>query len=159
LTNSEFDKEFQDFIRETAPTLQSNISRQQLSLTMPKFSIDFNADLIENLQQQGIETVFSREADFSPIVGDEMGGQISISAVDHAVKLDLDENGVEGAATTAIRGIFRSIQMRRTLEITRPFYFSITNKCQDLKKKGSWTCPFANVPLFVGKVVNPVKGA
>ena len=60
---------------------------------------------------QGIETVFSNDADFSPIVGEELGKQVSISAVDHAVKLDLDENGVEGVAVTAIRGIFRGLQM------------------------------------------------
>jgi len=45
---------------------------------------------------------------------------------------------------------------RRKLEIQRPFYFSITNKCQDVKKKGDWICPFGNIPLFVGKVTNPI---
>ena len=110
---------------ENAPTLEQKITRQPLHLTIPKFSIDFNVDLIENLRQQvitsiksvlikilkGIETVFSNDADFSPIVGEELGKQVSISAVDHAVRLDLDENGVEGVAVTAIRGIFRSVQM------------------------------------------------
>merc|ERR1711917_15928 len=52
--------------------------------------------------------------------------------------------------------LFRSVQMRRKLEIQRPFYFSITNKCQDVKKKGDWICPFGNIPLFVGKVTNPI---
>ena len=64
-----------------------------------------------DLKFKGIETVFSNDADFSPIVGEELGKQVSISAVDHAVKLDLDENGVEGVAVTAIRGIFRGLQM------------------------------------------------
>ena len=129
---------------ENAPTLEEKITRQPLHLTIPKFSIDFNVDLIENLRQQvnilksfnpkmllapsfcgeiisiksvvtifrkGIETVFSNDADFSPIVGEELGKQVYISAVDHAVRLDLDETGVEGVAVTAIRGIFRSVQM------------------------------------------------
>jgi len=156
ISEPEFDKEFQEFIMENAPTLEEKITRQPLHLTIPKFSIDFNVDLIENLRQQGIETVFSNDADFSPIVGEELGKQVYISAVDHAVRLDLDETGVEGVAVTAIRGIFRSVQMRRKLEIQRPFYFSITNKCQDVKKKGDWKCPFGNIPLFVGKVTNPI---
>ena len=37
---------------ENAPTLEEKISWQQMSLTIPKFSIDFNVDLIENLRQQ-----------------------------------------------------------------------------------------------------------
>lgn len=156
ISEPEFDKEFQNFIMENAPTLEKKITREHLHLTIPKFSIDFNVDLIENLRQQGIETVFSNEADFSPIVGEEFGKQVSISAVDHAVRLDLDENGVEGVAVTAIRGIFRSVQMRRKLEIQRPFYFSITNKCQDVKKQRGWICPYGNIPLFVGKVTNPI---
>jgi len=156
ISEPEFDKEFQQFIMENAPTLEQKISRQPLALTIPKFSIDFTTDLIENLRQQGVETVFSNEADFSPIVGEELGKQVSISAVDHAVKLDLDEHGVEGAAITSIIGRFRSVQMRRKLEIQRPFYFAITNKCQDVKKRGNWVCPFGNIPLFVGKVTNPI---
>jgi len=37
---------------ENAPTLEEKITRQPLHLTIPKFSIDFNVDLIENLRQQ-----------------------------------------------------------------------------------------------------------
>ena len=37
---------------ENAPTLEEKISWQPLHLTIPKFSIDFNVDLIENLRQQ-----------------------------------------------------------------------------------------------------------
>ena len=52
ISEPEFDKEFQEFIMENAPTLEEKISWQQMSLTIPKFSIDFNVDLIENLRQQ-----------------------------------------------------------------------------------------------------------
>lgn len=37
---------------ENAPTLEEKITRQPLHLTIPKFSIDSNVDLIENLRQQ-----------------------------------------------------------------------------------------------------------
>ena len=78
---------------------------------MPKFSLSTEADMIEAFRKQGIEKVFTREADFSPIVGEELGNQVFISGADHAVKFNLDENGVEGAATMAFRGEFRSVRM------------------------------------------------
>ena len=43
---------------ENAPTLEEKITRQPLHLTIPKFSIDFNVDLIENLRQQ-VKTITS----------------------------------------------------------------------------------------------------
>ena len=44
---------------ENAPTLEEKITRQPLHLTIPKFSIDFNVDLIENLRQQVITSIKS----------------------------------------------------------------------------------------------------
>ena len=52
------------------------------------------------------------------------------------------------------------VHLRRMIvDIDRPFYFSITNKCWDPRQQRrdpDWICPFDRVPLFVGKVVNPL---
>ena len=41
------------------------------------------------------------------------------------MRLDLDENGVEGVAVTAIRGIFRSVQMEVFSDIRIQKHFLI----------------------------------
>ena len=66
---------------------------------MPKFSIDFSEDIKGLMKDFGIETIFSPEKDLSPMVG-EMN-DINIREINHKVKFDLDENGIEAAAVTA----------------------------------------------------------
>ena len=75
---------------------------------MPKFSIDFSEDMKELMKNIGIETVFSPEKDLSPMVG-EMNNNVEISKINHKVKFDVDENGIEGAAVTAVEISFRTI--------------------------------------------------
>ena len=66
---------------------------------MPKFSLEYSDDIISSLRSLGIEKVFSQaEADLSPMLGSDE--QAYVSKVTHAVKFDLDEDGVEGAAVT-----------------------------------------------------------
>ena len=67
---------------------------------MPKFSIDFSEDMKELMQDFGIKTLFSPEIDLSPMVGEMKNNDIEISEMNHKVKFDVDENGIEGAAVT-----------------------------------------------------------
>jgi serine protease inhibitor len=45
-----------------------------------------------------IKTAFSSSADLSPILGEHADAYVK--KVTHAVKFDVDENGIEGAAVT-----------------------------------------------------------
>ena len=49
------------------------MKKQFMKLTMPKFKLSTSTDLTDALQDQGIEKVFTQEADFTPIVGPELG--------------------------------------------------------------------------------------
>ena len=60
-----------------------------IKLTMPKFNVESNADLTAALKELGITKVFTQEADFTPIVGEELGSQVFISGADHAVNFKL----------------------------------------------------------------------
>ena len=66
---------------------------------MPKFSIDFSEDIKGLMKDFGIETIFSSEKDLSPMVWEMK--DINIREINHKVKFDLDENGIEAAAVTA----------------------------------------------------------
>ena len=134
LTNDEDDAKFREYIKENIDTIRFDKSsfldkksfnkdvllvaakrqrmrKSSIKLTMPKFNVATTAELTESLKKQGITKIFTQEADFTPIVGEELGRQVFISGADHAVNFKLDENGVEGAAVNAFRGEFRSLRM------------------------------------------------
>ena len=49
----------------------------------------------------------SQDKDLTPMVGEENNENIEISEVKHKVAFDLDEKGIEGAATTVHQISFR----------------------------------------------------
>ena len=90
-----------------------------------------------------------------PLLHESILGKVFISAADHAVELNLDENGVEGSAVMAFRGEFRSLRRTRNVDIDRPFYFTISTRCYHNELRQKWKCPYENTPIFIGKVVTP----
>jgi len=152
------DKKFQETIKTFAHRQAGDYRARKVKLTMPKFSIDFSEDMKELMKNIGIETVFSQEKDLTPMVG-EQNSNVEISKINHKVKFDVDENGIEGAAVTAVEISFRTISTPKPIVITRPFYFTVSSKCWNMnsKQKDHKGCPYGNVPVFVGKVVNPAE--
>lgn len=112
-----------------------------VNVKLPKFDIDSNLDLKNELKELGIDDIFSTDADFSPIIDDE--SEIFISAMNHNARVTIDEEGCEATAFTEV--IFAGAPMPPEDEVdfiaNRPFIFVI--------ESGSGT------PLFVGIVNNP----
>ncbi|HEY6056956.1 MAG TPA: serpin family protein [Candidatus Limnocylindrales bacterium] len=113
----------------------------QVNLSMPKFSIETQAELSSILARLGMRDAFdSTKADFSGITHQE---QLYISAVIHQANIDVDEKGTEAAAATAV-------VMRATgapaqpveLTIDHPFLFAL----RDLP---------TGAVLFLGRVADP----
>jgi len=153
------DKKYQEQILNSNHRGRQDYRARKVKLTMPKFSIDFSEDMKELMKNLGIETVFSPEKDLSPMVGEMNNNNIEISKINHKVKFDVDENGIEGAAVTAVEISFRTISTPKPIVITRPFYFTVSSQCwnKNSKQKDHKGCPYGNVPVFVGKVVNPAE--
>jgi len=151
------DHKYQEVIKKFAHRQRQDYRPKKVKLTMPKFSIDFSEDMKELMKDIGIETVFSPEKDLSPMVGEMNNNNIEISKINHKVKFDVDENGIEGAAVTAVEISFRTISTPKPISITRPFYFTVSSRCwnKNSKQTNLKGCPYGNVPVFVGKVVNP----
>ena len=82
-------------------------------------------DLVPVLRQLGVTEAFTRRADFSGITEAE---RLLINAVAHKAYVDVDEQGTEAAAATAI--VFRPTAAFRappsvTMTVDRPFLFAI----------------------------------
>jgi serpin B len=119
-----------------------------LRLFMPRFGIDTRADLVPALRAMGMPAaVDPAQADFSGIVSPD-AGRIFIAKVIHQANIDVDEEGTEAAAATAIvmgdttGGCNPEPAKTITLRLNRPFMFVL----RDVR---------TNAILFMGRVMDP----
>ncbi|KAI5937018.1 Plasma serine protease inhibitor [Manis javanica] len=76
------------------------LTKRQLELYLPKFSIEGSYQLHKVLPKLGIRDVFTSHADLTGITNHS---NIHVSQVTHKAMMTLDEQGLEAAATTSIR--------------------------------------------------------
>lgn len=115
--------------------------RQGLEIHLPKFRFEYEKGLKEVLSALGMSIAFSPgEADFSKI---NSLFQLFISQVKHKTFIDVNEEGTEAAAVTAVTISLTSIQPPNIFEANQPFFFLI-------KENQS------NAIIFSGKVAIPV---
>ena len=124
-----------------APLL-TGATRQSVALSLPKFRQRAGFGLIPVLQQLGVQDAFTSAADFSGITSPV---RLFISAIVHQAYIDVDEQGTEAAAATAVA--MRPMALRRGPEpvrmiVDRPFLFAIADTATGL-------------PLFLGQVTRP----
>jgi serpin B len=104
----------------TLARLLRDTHRVQVHLSMPKFAVDVRTPLTETLKALGVTTMFSAEADFTPLSPDP---RVAVYDVLHQAVLRVGEQGFEGAAATAV--MFRAVSMISAepviVEVNRPF--------------------------------------
>ena len=71
---------------------------KKLNLKMPKFELKFETSLNKILQDMGVKTAFTRDADLSKM----LGGDIFVTDTIHKTYIKVDEKGTEAAAATGI---------------------------------------------------------
>ncbi len=114
----------------------------QVNMSIPKFDVKSERNVIDGLKNLGITDVTDeRLSDFSPLASNPEG--IFIDEVSHGVRVKIDEEGVQAAAYTVIRGAGSAAPPDDEVDfvLDRPFAFVITLS--------------DNVPLFAGIVNNP----
>ena len=118
---------------------------QQVRLSMPGFKVTAAATLRRTLETLGAELAFTSGADFTGITSAE---RVWISEVAHQAYIDVDEDGTEAAAATAVvvaTARFAPSAPPVEVIVDRPFLFAITDAATGL-------------PLFLGRVTNPLAG-
>ena len=119
-------------------------------VTMPKFKMEAQFRLKDTLIAMGMKKAFDMKlADFSGVASREAmrrDGNLSISTVIHKAYVDVNEEGTEAAAATAVGVAVASAPTSPTLPIIfradHPFMFLIRDN-----RSGSI--------LFIGRVTNP----
>ncbi len=103
-----------------------NRSSLIVNLSLPKFDISAQQDLIAGLKQMGIQKVFTAgSADFSALIPANDGGYVS--NISHAARVAIDEDGVTAAAYTTIfrHGSAMPPDEEIDFVLNRPFLFLI----------------------------------
>ena len=114
-------------------------------LTLPKFKMTRQFELQDTLGSMGMTLAFDAHADFSGMTGNR---DFFISAVIHKAYIDVNEEGTEAAAATAV--VMRSMMARMqqpappVFRADHPFIFLI----RDNRSGGI---------LFIGRVADPTK--
>jgi serpin B len=124
--------------------LLTGVTQQQVRLALPRFTSAAAFDLGPALTSLGMTAPLRRgEADFSGIAA---AGELFIGAVAHKAYIEVDEQGTEAAAATAVAvaGARFAVPDSPPIEVTvdRPFVFAITDSATGL-------------PLFVGRITDP----
>lgn len=115
-----------------------------INLSMPKFDVSSDLDLIEGLKKLGVTDVFDPGvSNFDPLEASTVD-PLYISQVQHAARVKVDEEGCEAAAFTVM--IMETMAMAPPNEevdfiLDRPFLFAVTGD--------------SGLPLFTGVVNQP----
>ena len=115
----------------------SYIGYSNVTLTMPKYEVDFKISAETALKSLGIEKAFVEGADLSGICD---GSSLRVGDVVHACSFKVDKDGTEAAAATAINTLDAAPSVpEREFVVDRPFLFFVQEQS-------------SGVVLFVGKV-------
>ena len=113
----------------------------EIHLSLPKFDVVQQQDLIQGMKNLGVTDIFSNASDFSPISNMK---NLFISQINHAARVTIDEEGCTAAAFTVIDADAEGVPGRvEELHFTlnRPFLFLVTSR--------------DHLPLFAGIVKAP----
>lgn len=122
---------------------KDSMTENELDIYLPKFKFETSYGLNDYLKELGMQEAFASSADFSGITG---GKDLFISSVVHKAFIEINEEGTEAAAATAVIMSYTSVNgggpTRIIFDADHPFLFLIQHKETD-------------TILFMGKVSNP----
>jgi len=132
LPESNLEKYLVDIKDQTLWNYVNKLNRNRVQLFLPKFKINEEYKLKEQLTKMGMGITFTSEADFTKIDKNPMW----IEDVIHKTYMEVDESGTEAAAVTAVvmTRKCKSIEEEEeifTMNVNRPFIFCIRHKSID----------------------------
>jgi Serine protease inhibitor len=110
---------------------------REVNLFLPRFRIEWNRKLNDDLTAMGLGVAFTDNADFTGM--SDQGRRLRISRVIQKTYVDVNEEGTEAAAVTSVGIQLTSIELPTTVRFDRPFIFAIRER-------------FSGTILFIGKI-------
>jgi len=120
-----------------------SVSEQDVMLYLPKFKLETGYDLVPACTALGMKDAFApAAADFTGMGWPK--GKLWISQIKHKAFVEVNEEGTEAAAATAVEMATKSISMDPVFKADHPFIFMIRDN-----STGSL--------LFMGRIANPAS--
>lgn len=116
--------------------IRQSLTLREVKVSFPKFSLESTYQLPETLSAMGMPAAFGKEADLSGMDG---GHGLHIDRAIHSAFIDVNEEGTEAFAATAIVSTFSPSPVFRA---DHPFVFLIQDRD-------------SGTILFMGRVVDP----
>jgi serpin B len=115
---------------------------RKVMLYLPRFKLETGYDLVPPLKQMGIAEAFKMPvADFRGMGWPK--GKLRISQIKHKAFVEVNEEGTEAAAVTAVEMVTKSIMEHpEAFRVDRPFLFLIRDHA-------------SGTILFMGRMVDP----
>lgn len=135
--------ESDDYLRMTLdPGSWENQKVYKINLSLPKFDVVSQQDLIEGMKNLGVTDIFNSEiSDFTPMTDTH---DLYVGQINHAARVAIDEEGCIAAAFTviAVYGEGMPADLKEIdFTLDRPFLFVVSSR--------------DNLPLFAGIVNEP----
>jgi len=121
--------------------------KSEIRVMFPKFKMEYEIDLKGTLEDMGVKDLVTMgKADLSGMAGNP--GDLSVSNILHKAVIEVNEEGAEAAAATAVVAMTRSgvRTYQKPFIVDRPFLFYIVDR-------------ETNVPVFAGRYVKPPTAA
>lgn len=117
-------------------------SPRKVRLYLPRFKLETDYDLVPTLKQMGIAEAFKMPvADFRGMGWPK--GKLRIAQIKHKAFVEVNEEGTEAAAVTAVEMVTKSImEQPEVFRVDRPFLFLIRDHA-------------SGTILFMGRMVDP----
>jgi serpin B len=118
--------------------LHTRFSEQTVALSLPRFQLNYRRVLTPDLRSLGMVLAFDdHRADFSRMAAPPI--QLFLSSVIQKTFVDVNEEGTEAAAATAVEVVQTSMPQTHTMDVNRPFLVAIRER-------------FSGTLLFLGQV-------
>merc|ERR1712064_145387 len=119
-------------------SIRTNGKLAKTSIFIPKFKLKFKTYLKQQMEALGVRDLFAQSANLTGISDEALSASEGV----HQAFIEVNEEGTEAAAATAVVVGLRTARRKRQFFANRPFLFMV----YDFN---------LNVPLFAGKVVDP----
>lgn len=129
-------KDFENFRLEW----KDEFRKREAEVTLPRFKLEFEIELKKVLSEMGMGVAFSDSADFRAMFVDQ---EAKISRVIHKTYVDVNEEGTEAAAVTAI-------EMKPTSAVQDPIHIKADRPFVVVLRDDT-----TKTNLFIGAIVNP----
>ncbi|NOZ46827.1 MAG: serpin family protein [Chlorobi bacterium] len=117
----------------------NSLKKQKIDIYLPKFKVKYEKEFKDILSNLGMPVAFSRMADFSGMTGKQ---DLQIDKVIHKSFIEVNEEGSEAAAVTAVVMREKSAALKKVFRANHPFVFIIKENLH-------------NSILFMGRLENP----